>query len=289
MKSGLAFLVLLVQAMVAPGAEIEPISVFETSADLEPSSKIDELVYGKLKQLGIQPAHICSDAVFVRRVYLDVIGTLPTADEAERFIDDPAQDKRRVLIDRLLEREEFADYWAMKWGDILRIKAEFPVNLWPNAAQAYHRWIRASIAENKRYDQFVRELLTSSGSNFRVGPVNFYRAIQNRTPEGIATAVALAFMGSRTASWPPERLNGTAVCFSQIGYKPTSEWKEELVFWDPLHASTVPGNIAPGQDAIRVSARNPGEASPGRCTAESGDAAHGRSPRRHPASTSAGS
>ena len=70
----------------------------------------------------------------------------------------------------------------MKWGDVLRIKAEFPVNLWPNAAQAYHRWVRASIAENKPYDKFARELLTSSGSNFRVGPVNFYRAIQNRTP-----------------------------------------------------------------------------------------------------------
>ena len=80
-------------------------------------------------------------------------------------------------------------------GDILRIKAEFPVNLWPNAAQAYHHWVRSSITENKPYDKFVREMLTSSGSNFRVGPVNFYRAIQNRTPDGIATTVALTFMG----------------------------------------------------------------------------------------------
>ena len=127
----------------------------------------------------------------------------------------------------------------MKWGDVLRIKAEFPVNLWPNAAQAYHRWVRASIAENKPYDQFVREMLTSSGSNFRVGPVNFYRAIQNKTPEGIAAAVALTFMGSRTDSWPKERLAGMAVFFSQIGYKPTREWKEENVFWDPLRSSAV--------------------------------------------------
>jgi hypothetical protein len=84
----------------------------------------------------------------------------------------------------------------MKWGDVLRIKAEFPVNLWPNAAQAYHRWVRASLAANKPYDQFARELLTSSGSNFRVGPVNFYRAIQNRTPEGIAAAVAAVALGA---------------------------------------------------------------------------------------------
>ena len=135
----------------------------------------------------------------------------------------------------------------MKWGDILRIKAEFPVNLWPNAAQAYHRWVWASIAENKPYDKFVREMLTSSGSNFRVGPVNFYRAIQNRTPEGIASAVALTFMGSRVDAWPKDRLPGMAVFFSQIGYKPTREWKEEHVFWDPLALRQLPGNVAPGK------------------------------------------
>ena len=179
----------------------------------------------------------------------------PRRTRRRAFIDDPnVKNKRRALIDRLLERDEFADYWSMKWGDILRIKAEFPVNLWPNAAQAYHRWIRASIAENKPYDKFVRELLTSSGSNFRVGPVNFYRAIQNKTPEGIANAVALAFMGARAENWPPDRLSGMAVFFSQIGYKPTSEWKEEIVFWDPLNASAVPGNSVPGTAKPGVSA-----------------------------------
>jgi hypothetical protein len=129
-------------------------------------------------------------------VYLDVIGTLPTPREANEFLQSRDPDKRSALIGRLLARDQFADYWAMKWSDLLRIKAEFPVNLWPNAAQAYHRWVRASIAENKPYDKFARELLTSSGSNFRVGPVNFYRAIQNRTPEGITRAVALTF------AWP---------------------------------------------------------------------------------------
>jgi len=127
----------------------------------------------------------CTDAVFLRRAYLDVIGTLPTADEARGFLSDTSLNKRRALVERLLERDEFADYWAMKWSDLLRVKAEFPVNLWPNAAQAYHRWLRASIRDNKPYDRFARELLTSNGSNFRVGPVNFYRAIQDRSPEGI--------------------------------------------------------------------------------------------------------
>ena len=140
--------------------------------------------------------------------------------------------KRRALIDRLLERDEFADYWAMKWSDLLRVKAEFPINLWPNAAQAYHHWIRASIKDNMPYDRFVRELLTSSGSNFRVPPVNFYRAVQNKEPEAIAKAVALTFMGARAEKWPTNQLAGMAAFFSEIGYKPTAEWKEEIVLFD---------------------------------------------------------
>ncbi len=231
--------------------------VFESSVPPAEANQIDKIVFAKLSSLAIRPV-LCSDAVFVRRAYLDVIGTLPTAEEAREFIHDPdTKNKRRVLIDRLLERDEFADYWAMKWGDILRIKAEFPVNLWPNAAQAYHRWVWESIAANKPYDKFVREMLTSSGSNFRVGPVNFYRAIQNRTPEGIAAAVALAFMGSRVDTWPQDRLPGMAVFFSQIGYKPTREWKEEHVFWDPLHE-----NAAASQAAAAPAAKSASKATP---------------------------
>ncbi len=232
-------------------------NVFESPARPTPASQLDKIVFAKLSKLDIQPV-LCSDAVFVRRAYLDVIGALPTAQEVKQFIEDPdTKNKRRALVDRLLERDEFADYWSMRWGDILRIKAEFPVNLWPNAAQAYHRWVRASIAQNKPYDKFVREMLTSSGSNFRVGQVNFYRAIQNRTPEGIATAVALTFMGSRAESWPKDRLSGMAVFFSQIGYKPTREWKEENVFWDPLHSAVPFANAAPDEAAKKASPAAP--------------------------------
>jgi hypothetical protein len=233
-------------------------SVYESPVPPTPAGELDKIVFAKLASLGIEPV-LCSDAVFVRRAFLDVIGTLPSAEETRKFIDDPDKNKRAALIDRLLARAEFADYWSMKWGDILRIKAEFPINLWPNAAQAYHRWVRASIAENTPYDRFVREMLTSSGSNFRVGPVNFYRANQNKTPEGTATAVALTFMGTRTDSWPKERLAGMAAFFSQIGYKPTSEWKEECVFWDPYGSTAVPGNAAPGQAAISTSVPAGGE------------------------------
>jgi hypothetical protein len=262
MKTALvSAVVLLAAAGGAVAAEVAP-NVFESPVLPTPAGELDRLVFDKLSSLDLQPV-LCSDAVFVRRVFLDVIGTLPTADEARAFIQDPdTENKRRALIDRLLERSEFADYWAMKWGDILRIKAEFPVNLWPNAAQAYHRWVRASIAENKPYDKFVREMLTSSGSNFRVGPVNFYRAVQSKTPETVANAVALTFLGSRIDAWPEDRRNGLAVFFSQIGYKPTSEWKEEFVFWDPLGATAAPGNTVPGRAAISTSGKPASEAAP---------------------------
>ena len=230
-------------------------SIYESSVKPTPVGGIDRIVFAQLEKLGIKPV-LCSDAVFVRRAYLDVIGMLPTAKEVRAFLQDKRKDKRQALIDRLLARPEFADYWSMKWGDILRIKAEFPVNLWPNAAQAYHRWVRASIESNKPYDQFIREMLTASGSNFRVGPVNFYRAVQAKTPASPARAAALTFMGSRTDYWPKGRLEGVAVFFSQVGYKPTSEWKEECVFWDPLGSTRVSGNAAPGHATPTTLGRN---------------------------------
>ena len=235
------FLMVVLSATGSPGAASNP---FEGPATAAPLTRIDELVFGRLEKLGIAPAQVCSDAVFVRRAYLDVIGTLPTAFEAKEFLLDRSPGKRRALIDRLLAREEFADYWAMKWSDLLRVKAEFPINLWPNAAQAYHRWIRNSLRENKPYDQFARELLTASGSNFREAPVNFYRALQNKEPRGIAQAVALTFMGERAENWPKDRMAGLTAFFAQIGFKSTGEWKEEIVYFDP--ASTNAGPAAVG-------------------------------------------
>ena len=232
---------------------------FEGPADLTPQGKIDEFVFERLSQLGIKPSKVCSDAVFLRRAYIDVIGTLPTAREARDFLADQNPKKRSVLIDDLLQRKEFATYWAMKWCDLLRVKAEFPIKLWPNAAQVYHRWIRTCIKENMPYDQFVREMLTSSGSNFRVPQVNFYRALQGKEPVPIAQTVALTFMGSRAAKWPKERLAGMAVFFSQVGYKRTSEWKEEIVFYDPDKAAaeasdgSTPTAVFPDGTKVKLS------------------------------------
>ena len=209
-----------------------------------PHGKIDQLVSDDWKRLGIQPADRAPDDVFLRRVYLDTIGTLPTADDAAKFLADRSADKRAVLIDRLLERGEFADYWGMKWCDLLRVKSEFPINLWPNAVQAYSHWIHAAIRDNLPYDQFARRLLVSNGANFRVPEVNFYRAVESHEPQAIARAVALTFMGTRT---PP---SGMAGFFSQIGYKSTSEWKEEIVYFDA--SKQRPALILPDGKPIRL-------------------------------------
>jgi hypothetical protein len=241
-------------ALAVTAADRPLMPTYETSDRPAPEGPIDELVWARLKKLGIQPANRSSDAVFLRRVYLDAIGTLPTAPEATAFLQDKDPDKRRVLIDKLLERDEFADYWAMKWSDLLRVKAEFPINLWPNAAQAYHHWIRASIRENKPYDRFVRELLTETGSNFRSAPVNFYRAMQSREPQAIAQTVALTFMGCRAEKWPKARLAAMGGFFGQIGFKETGEWKEEIVYFDaskPALPAAFPDGTAARLDGSR--------------------------------------
>ena len=267
--SHIALAVAATVAVTAASAQPALNPTYESVTPLSAQSPIDAHVFSRLKRLDIQPANLSSDAVFLRRAFLDAIGTLPTAEEASQFLADPDPAKRAPLIDRLLERPEFADYWAMKWCDLLRVKAEFPINLWPNAAQAYHHWIRAAIRENKPYDRFARELLTSSGSNFRDAPVNFYRAMQSKEPAAIAQTVALTFMATRAENWPPERLAAMAGFFSQIGYKETTEWKEEIVYFKPVGQASrpvsssgpaVPAAFPDGTPAHLVPGRDPREA-----------------------------
>lgn len=210
---------------------------------IEPNNKIDELVFSHLKRLGITPSPVCTDEVFLRRVYLDTLGMLPTPGEAKAFLADRDPQKRSKLIDRLLDRDEFADFWAMKWGDLLRIKSEFPVRIWPKAVQAYYRWVRDSIARNMPYDQFVRELLTSRGSNFRSGPANFFRAVPTKDAQTIAETTALVFMGARigcarchghpSEDWSLDDDLGMAGFFGRVSFKSTQEWKEEIVCFNP--------------------------------------------------------
>jgi hypothetical protein len=223
---------------------------FEIPGPVAPENKIDEIVFARLQQLHQAPAPLCSDPVFVRRAHLDVTGTLPSAAEAREFILDRDPAKRSKLIERLLSRDEYADYLALRWGDVLRIKAEFPINLWPNAAQSYHRWVYDSFRTNKPCDQFARELLTTSGSDFEMPPVNFYRAVQTRTPAGLAQMVALTLLGERAEHWPSNELARLAVFFANVGYKSTSEWKEEIVFFNPASTNAGAVNGAPREAVL---------------------------------------
>jgi hypothetical protein len=235
----LAALVLLAGPWASAGAESSSNNPFDAGGPFLPQGEIDALVLASLAQHGIQPANLCTDSVFLRRVYVDVIGTLPEPAEVRAFLRDTRPDKRAQVIESLLLREEFAEYWSLKWCDVLRVKSEFPINLWPNAVQAYHRWIHDAIRSNMAYDQFARELLTANGSNFRVPQVNFYRAVQARDPGSLAAAAGLTFMGVRLETWPVKQRSDMAVFFSRVAYKSTEEWKEEIVFPDPAQTGPL--------------------------------------------------
>jgi len=234
-------LFLLKQTTAKPALPPGFYAPYEQEDNYLPSNEIDRFVLARLKKETIPPAPLCSDEVFIRRVYLDMTGRLPAPAEVLSFIRDKQSDKRARLIENLLEHKDFVDYWAMKWADVLRIKAEFPINLWPNAAAVYHRWVCQAIRNNMPYDRFARALLTASGSNFREPPANFFRAVQSRTPSGLAEAVALTFMGTRISSWPEKDRKTLEMFFSAFGYKKTAEWKEEIVYWtrEPLPVSEI--------------------------------------------------
>ena len=224
-----------------------------------PASAADAPVLVALQEQGLELRPPCSDGVFIRRVFIDVIGTLPSPQEVEAFLGDTSPDKRARLIDGLFDREEFSDYQTLKWCDILRVKSEFPIKLWPNAVQAYHAWVRRAIRDNMPYDRFARELLTSSGSNFRVAPANFYRAVQGRDPKAIAAAVALTFMGARFDTWPEAQQADLAAFFSKVAYKPTREWKEEIVYFDSSSAEPMAVTFPDGTTATIPANRDPRE------------------------------
>lgn len=150
---------------------IEDVPGFVWSAPTE-SNYVDTLVNDKLRQLQYLPAETCSDEEFVRRVYLDLLGILPTVEEADAFLADGSADKRARLIDQLLEREEFARFWALKWGDLLKITRQ---NLGEDGLHKYYRWVEESIRTNLPYDQFVAQLLMASGSTLAHPQASFFR------------------------------------------------------------------------------------------------------------------
>ncbi len=195
---------------------------------------VDKHVWDKLQQLGIQPSAIADDATFLRRAFLDTIGTLPTAAEARAFLADTAANKRSRLIDELLLRPEYADYWAMKWSDILRADK---IKVTPQGTVGLSRWLRKQFAENRPYDEMVREILTVQGSVQSESPAAFFKALDQ--PDVASRAVSQLFLGVRiecaqchhhpSERWSQDDYAGLAGFFSGVALKKLPEGAEAVV------------------------------------------------------------
>jgi hypothetical protein len=169
-----------------------PENTAEVPATLPENNEIDRLVNARLRAMRMLPASPCDDATFVRRAYLDACGILPTAAQTRGFLSDRRPDKRARLIDSLLERPEFADFWALKWADLLRNEEK---TLDARGVNAFHTWIRRAIVDRKPLNEFAYELLASRGSSYQHPAANFYRAL--RDPHTRAEAAAQVFLGVR--------------------------------------------------------------------------------------------
>ncbi len=200
---------------------------------------IDRLAAQKFKEVGISPSPLCDDATFLRRAYLDVTGTLPTPEQAVAFLDAKAPDKRERLIDELLgltgdpardiHNNAYAAWWTLKWADLVRSNS---ATLGEQGMWALHNWLTASFRDNKRFDQFVRELITARGSTFSNGPANYFRIANN--PQDLTEATSQLFLGIRLQCakchhHPFEKLSqddyyGFAAFFARVGTKGSQEF-----------------------------------------------------------------
>jgi Protein of unknown function (DUF1553)/Protein of unknown function (DUF1549)/Bacterial Ig-like domain (group 2) len=210
---------------------------------------IDDLLVAKWRDLGLTPSPLCDDATFLRRVYLDGIGTLPTPEEVKAFLADKSPDKRAKAIDAVLGRPEFVDFWAVKWGDLLRINRDA---LQEKGMWSFHNWVRASLRDGKPMDQFAREILLAEGSTFTEGPANFYKI--GRTAEDWAETAAQVFLGARIQcakchhhpfeKWSQDDYYGLAAFFTRLGTKTSNEFgifgRETVIFPKPAGEITHP-------------------------------------------------
>ena len=197
---------------------------------------VDRHVFQNLKELGIPPSSVIDDATFLRRVTLDIGGRLPTIKETESFLADQSSEKRNLLIDRLLNSPDYADYFANKWTSVLKNRRDAKSDITSNFA--FHAWIRDSLLENKSYDQLVAELLAATGTVIANPAVAWYKRVKE--PKAQMEDVAQLFMGVRMQCaqchhhpferWSQDDYYGLTAFFSQVGRKPTSTPGEDLIY-----------------------------------------------------------
>jgi hypothetical protein len=226
------------------------------NAEFAAANFIDEKLAAKWDALGLAPSPPCSDEEFLRRLSLDALGTLPTPDEVRAFLAARDPDKRAKAIDRVLDRPEFVDYWALKWGDLLRINRDL---LTDKGMWSFYNWVRASLRENKPVDAMVREIVTAEGSTFTEGPANFY--IASRDPADWSETTAQLFLGVRLQcakchhhpfeKWSQDDYYGMTAFFVRLGTKRSQEFgifgQERVVFLRPAGDQTHPrkGGVVP--------------------------------------------
>lgn len=196
---------------------------------------IDDLVVEKLKKLNIVPSAQCTDAEFIRRAYLDAAGILPRAEEVENFLADTSADKRSKLIDRVLNRSEFVDYWAYKWSDLLLVSSR---KLNQPAMWAFYNWIRDGVKENKPWNDVAREIFLGSGSTRENGALNYF--LLHKDPIDLMETSTEAFLGQRITcarchnhpleKWTQNQYYEMVNLFSRVGIKNGSRPGENVVF-----------------------------------------------------------
>ncbi len=194
------------------------------AAALEPANFVDELVFRQLARLKINPSDVCDDTAFLRRVYLDLTGLLPTVEQAQAFVTSTDTDKREKLIDQLLESPEFVDMQTLRWADLLLVEEK---TLDRKGVQVFHDWIHESFAKHKPLNQLAKEILEARGSTYNVPPANFYRAL--RVPEARGEATAQVFLGIRLQCakchnhpfdrWTQDDYYGWSNFFGRVDYK----------------------------------------------------------------------
>lgn len=255
---------------------LDKVSVFRAlvprSEKIEPYPKvaennfIDTLVFKKLRQLNLAPSELTDDATYLRRAYLDVIGTLPTPTETRRFLADKRANKRALVVEELLERPEFADYWALQWADLLRVDRQA---LGHKRAFAFYGWIRESLAANKPLDRFAREIVQAEGFPEENGPASFFKVVAK--PGERASTLSQVFLGVRIACaechhhpydrWSQRDYFGMTAFFAPLTFRPTARGEILLSSGDPLtkhprtgetvHAHALgmkmPSNSSPGE------------------------------------------
>ena len=203
--------------------------------DPQVNNYIDDAVDQKLMQLKYLPSDLCTDEEFIRRVYLDVIGILPTLEEVTAFAADQDPNKRDKAVDELLDRPEYSKFWALKWGDLLRLTSGQVTN---EGVYKYYRWVERSFRENKPYDQFATELLTATGSTFSNPAANFYRT--SKDMNDCVETISQVFLGARLQCakchnhpferWTQDNYYGMAAFFNRVQRKNTKRANEMFIF-----------------------------------------------------------